>query len=269
MKPCICVGDCEKQRLKDVRAAGFEYIEATFAALARMPEAEYIDRIETAKELGLTVVAACGFFPSDPKLGTFFGGDLDLGAMREFIAAAFGRVGGLHLRSIALGSGFMRRMPDGYAKEKALDFLERFIADEIAPYLEKYDTCLSIEPLQASETNFLNSCCETAALVRHIANDRVGLLCDYFHMRMAGETACDVPKFGDTVRHVHIASPSNSRSFPYAGDGDNEAYAAFFDTLRQLPRFDGFVSVEGGVAKKDEPFSEAAKRTYALLDSLL
>ena len=139
--------------------------------------------------------------------------------------------------------------------------------DIIDAMLEKYDARLNIEELQASETNFINTCREAADIAKAVGHPRVGVLCDFYHMTMGGETAADVPDFAKQVGHVHLASPTSSRSIPYETDGDDEAYRALLKALAENG-FDGRFSAEGGVAG-DRDFAAALKECYTYMKALL
>lgn len=266
MQPLLCVGGYDKQRLAATKAAGFTKVELSFAALAAMSQSEREDYLGTLDELGLTPVAANGFFGQG--LGGFFEDCFDLGKMREYIARAFEVTSAVRWESLAFGSGYMRRVPEGYPMEKAYDFMARFLSDEFVPMLEKYDTYLNIEELQTVETNFVNSCRDAAKLVEAIHHPRVGILCDFYHMSLAGETAADVPDFGKYIRHVHIASPTNNRAVPVADDGDNAAYEAFFAALAEADYPSGYISVEGGLPEGCDA-ADRIQRTYAYLQGAL
>ena len=262
----ICTGGFTPEKLAAVKKAGFTRVEENFAALAMMSESERQERLGLLEELALTPVAANCFFGSN--LPGFFTEAFDLGKMREYIASAFENTRSVHFESIAFGSGYMRKFPEGYAYDKAFDFMCRFLSDEVVPMLETYDARLNIEELQAKETNFINSCREAAKLAAAINHPRVGILCDFFHMSLAGETAADVPDYGTYIGHVHIASPSNDRALPLENDGDNAAYEAFFAALDAAKYPSGYVSIEGGVPDGAD-FADAISRSYRYLHGAL
>lgn len=262
MKPMICISNISEENLPLLRTVGFDSIEVSFAAQAALSPAQAKDYFTMLRELGLTPRAANCFFGQG--LGQFFGNAFDLGKMRDYIARAFENNAYAKWCSIAFGSGYMRRIPEGYDHDRAFDFMAAFLADEVVPMLEKYDAYLNIEELCAVETNFINSCREAAALAKAVGSPRVGVLCDYYHMTLAGETAADVPDFGKAIGHVHVASPSHNREIPFANDKDHNDRTAFFRALSEIPYRGEFVSVEGGVPE-GMPFEQAMRDTYACL----
>lgn len=268
MKPCICIGT-ETQNLKAIYAAGYRHVEIGFAAAALLDKQAYRDFVCRVKDSGLSITAANGFFPSAEKVCTLFGEDFDRSIIRDYVNRAFEQTADLHLTSISFGSGYLRKIPDGFAREKAAERFREIIVTDVVPQLVAHDAYLSVEELQPAETNFLNSCRETAEFVREINHPHVGLLCDFFHMSVAGETPDDVKDFSDVIRHVHIASPSNNRSFPFLHDGDDEKYIAFFKSLENAPHFNGIVSIEGGIDEKDRPYEKAIERSMDMFRAYL
>ena len=264
-EPVICVGGFSPEKLKQTADAGFSFVEVGFSQLATFTEEQMDEYLAVLAQNHLTPVAANGFFGID--LGTFFDGHFDMGKTRDYIARAFERTRKIHFESISFGSGYMRRIPDGYDRERAKEFFVGLLSEEVVPMLEKYDARLNIEELQASETNFINTCREAADIAKAVGHPRVGVLCDFYHMTMGGETAADVPEFAKQVGHVHLASPTSSRSIPYETDGDDSAYRAFLKALAENG-FDGRFSAEGGVAG-DRDFAAALKECYTYMKALL
>ena len=264
-EPAMCIGGFSPEQIKQTADAGFSFVEVSFSQLAAFTEAQMDDYLGLLAENHVTPIAANGFFGSG--LGAFFDGSFDLGKTREYIARAFETTRKIHFESISFGSGYMRKIPDGYDRARAVDFFVGLLSDEVVPLLEKYDAHLNIEELQASETNFINTCREAASIAKAVHHPRVGVLCDFYHMSKAGETASDVPVFAGTLGHVHLASPTSSRSIPYAADGDGAAYQAFLKALAENG-YDHRFSVEGGVAG-NRNFAAALKECYDYLVGLL
>lgn len=239
----MCIVPRTDEEIVHIRNAGFEYAELTFSQLAAMTEEQVREHLDFLDSLGFKYVAANGFFGS--TLPAFFDGSFDVGLAREYIAGAFEKTKMIRWESIAFGSGFMRKVPDGYPLEKAYEFMAQFIKEEIVPCLDKYDAYLNIEELNSKETNFINTCRDAVKLVKMVDHPRVGILCDFYHMSLGGETYEDVQDFVKYIGHVHIASPSNNRYPPHENDGDGEKYTAFFDALKAGGYKNGSISVEG------------------------
>lgn len=267
MKPTICIGGFDDERLKKTRDAGFKYVEISFGEVALKTEAELKEYLSKLDELGLVPVAGNGFFPwtLKPENG-FFQPEFDIGAVKEYIEMAFEKTACIKWNSIAFGSGRFRVMPEGYDIKKAEDLFCSVISDIVVPKLEKYDAVLSIEELNSGETNFLNSCTQVMDIAKRVNHPKVGILCDYYHMSLAGETAADVPDFAKYITHIHIASPSNNRTVPFAYDSDKDNYDAFFASLKACGYKHEYLSVEGHLPG-DVDEQKALNDCYEFLNS--
>ncbi len=263
--PVLCIGGFSDERLRIASEVGFSSVEVSFSELSTKTDGQLKDYLSLLDSLSLTPVAANGFFKNG--LTPLFEPNFDRGALRDYIAHVFEATEPLGLSSISFGSGSMRCLPDGYEREKAEDFFCEFLLTEITPYLDKNDTYLNIEELQVSETNFINSCREAARLAERIGHPRIGVLCDFYHMSLAGETAEDVPNFAPFVRHVHLASPTSNRAIPHEKDGDDASYRAFFRAL-DASSYNGYFSLEGGIADANR-FAEALADSFSYVSSLL
>lgn len=266
MKPCICLGGYNEDTIKMARNAGFKYVELNFSLIANKSDAEYKEYVGFVRDLGLIPVAANGFFPGNWPIENGFFQNFDRVMANEYVDMAFEKTKDIKFNSIAFGSGNFRKIPEGYSRDKAKEIFSSFIAETVVPKLEKYDAVLSIEELNNKETNFLNSCAEALEIVNMVGSDRVGILCDYFHMTMAGETAKDVSSFIHGVTHIHIASPTNKRCFPIPTDGDHDNYVAFFEALKKNGYKHEYLSVEGGIPA-GRPADESFNICYNYLSS--
>lgn len=253
----ICIGPYTDEQIISIKEAGFEQVELSFSKLAAMTDEQVREYLDMLDSLGFKYVAANGFFGTG--VNCFFDGSFDVRQVREYVSMAFEKTRMIKWESIAFGSGFMRKVPDGYPMDEAYEFMAQLLKEEIAPFLEKYDAYLNVEELNSGETNFINSCAEAAKLVKLVNHPRIGILCDFYHMSLAGETHEDLPQFAEHIGHVHIASPSNGRVFPYESDGDNEKYRAFLNALKDTGYKNGYISIES-VIPDGLDFASAAKK---------
>ena len=134
-EPVICVGGFSPEKLKQTADAGFSFVEVGFSQLATFTEEQMDEYLAVLAQNRLTPVAANGFFGTD--LGTFFDGYFDIGKTRDYIARAFERTRKIHFESISFGSGYMRRIPDGYDRERAKEYFVSLLLVEVVPMLEK------------------------------------------------------------------------------------------------------------------------------------
>ena len=105
MKIGFCAG---LDRIGDVAAAGFDYIEPPISAMAAWTEEEFEAKLNAAQKIGLPVYSFNVMFPGDMAL-------LDAGQdarIREYLERAFRRVSLLGGRIAVFGSGRSRKRPE-------------------------------------------------------------------------------------------------------------------------------------------------------------
>lgn len=267
MLPVVCVGGFTEADLAAVRNAGFTRVEISLSEVAAMDGQTLDAYAALLGSLGLTAVAANCFFPQKIEGMTgFFDGSYDENALDHYVGTAMEKTARFPLTSIGFGSGGMRRVTDSLSQAQATEKLRDILRRIVLPRVAERGAILAVEPLNARVTDFLNTCAEGAAFVRTLDDAHAGLLCDFFHLTHGGETPADIPSFRDTLRHVHIASPSNGNNVPLSGDGDTAAYASFVKALA-ANGYDGFVSVEG-LFPKDRSHADALADAFRLLQSL-
>lgn len=85
----------------------------------------------------------------------------------------------LGVRTVVLGSGQARNVPNDFNRDKAYDQLKDFINKAKNECIDR-NQMLTIEPLHKGETNFINSCVEA----QHVINDipEVLITADCYHI---------------------------------------------------------------------------------------
>ena len=215
----------------------YDYIELPLAQLTELSEADFSFVKKAAADCGIPIEACNNFFPATQRLT---GENADHKAALDYAKKALARAAELGVKAVVLGSSGAKNIPEGFPKEKAreqfIDLLGK-INDIAAPL----DIEIVIEPLNRTESNFVNSLPEGLEIARAVNKSHIRLLADYYHMRMEDEPMSNVIEAGDMLRHTHIAA-KKGRKFPAAGDGED--YAAFAEALRGIG-YSGRVSVEG------------------------
>jgi len=125
--------------------------------------------------------------------------DRALGVFREMID----KVAGLGVRVVVLGSGQARSYPDTYHPARArMQFLDFALAAH--DYCAERGIQLTLEPLNRTETNFLNSCAETRALIE---GTPLTIAVDCFHVVSEGLSITDeLAAATGRVGHAHTSS---------------------------------------------------------------
>lgn len=137
-----------------------------------------------------------------------------------------------------LGSGTARMIPDGYSKERATKEFVR-LCKKMAHLGKKYNITIVIEPLQQSETNFINTVRQGVEIVRAVNHPNLGVLADFFHMMRENEDPQALVEAGVWLKHCHIAEKEERT--PPGVKGDD--FTPYFRALKQI-NYKGSLSLE-------------------------
>jgi D-psicose/D-tagatose/L-ribulose 3-epimerase len=119
--------------------------------------------------------------------------------------------------------------------------------------LDAHEMMLSIEPVNRSESFFLNTGAEAKALCKAVNHPRVGVTIDTFHANIEEKNIADaVRTLGKHLTHVHASE--NDRGLLGSGHVDFPGIVA---ALRQI-EYGGFLMIEGFGYSESEPDSLGA-----------
>ena len=240
------IGFCAKlDRINEVAAAGFDYIEPPVSAAAAWTEEEFEKYLDAAKNAPIPVPSFNVLFPGDIAL---LGPDADEQTITRYLHGAFARVRKLGGKVVVFGSGRSRKRPETVTYADAFRRLTE-IARLIGEIAAQYGLTIVIEPLNRGETNMINSVAEGACLAAAANHPSVKLLADYYHVAVEGHAPEDLARVGG-IAHCHIAT-LNGRRAPLEAD---EGFKTMFAAMKQTS-YDGLISVEGGIDElvKDGP----------------
>lgn len=123
----------------------------------------------------------------------------------------------------------------------------------LGPVLDEYDMTLSIEPVNRSESLFLNTGAEAKALCEAVGHARVGVTIDTFHANIEEKNiASSVRLLGARLKHIHASE--NDRGLLGSGHVD---FPAIVGALRSIG-YEGFLMIEGFGWLASEPDSLGA-----------
>lgn len=255
----LTIGACRGP--KDATAfakGGAEYLEISCAGelVPLAPDAEWRERRARLKDCALPLRAANGFLPGSLRAtGSEAGHD----AILEYVKVAFPRAAEVGIRMITFGSAAARQVPEGFAKVDAELQFTALLARLAAPAAE-HGVTVGVEPLQASECNFLNRLEEARRLVAAVDHPAIRLTADVFHMMRAGEEPDAIRKAGALVAHLHVAE-KRARTAP-AVDGDD--FRPWLRALKEIG-YGGLLSLECGWEEPERqlPAAIAALRGQA------
>ena len=231
------IGVCGLNRAEVAVASGMAYLEANVSSFLVPEDSDEAFAAQRAKadSLGLPIETANGFFPRDILV---VGPDADLERALRYSETAIRRASEAGLEILVLGSSRSRSIPEGFSREEAE---EQFLSllKGMAPAAEKYGVIVAIEPLQQSETNFINTVKEGAEMARRAGSPNIAVIADFYHMAREGEPATDIIGAADKLVHCHIAEVGNRT--PPGVDGDD--FTPYFKALKEIG-YRGRVSIE-------------------------
>jgi sugar phosphate isomerase/epimerase len=218
-------------------SAGYSYLEESVRSFLVPSESEEVfnEKLALLKSSGIPVEACNSFLPGELKC---VGPEIHHEKILQFAEIAFRRAEQAGIRTIAFGSGGSRTIPENFPREEAK---QQFIAlcRQMAPVAKKYKVVISLEPLNKSECNFINSVAEGGEIVKSVNHSNFRLLADFYHMFMEEEGPESFTEYGKYVSHIHLAE-KEGRSAPGV---HGEDFTAFFKALKKAG-YTGRISVE-------------------------
>lgn len=231
------IGICGTGWLDAADSCGLNYIEANVSGFL-MPEKsdeEFASNKELAAKMNPPIYSANGFFPGDIK---FVGPDAEMERAIEYSKTAIRRASEIGIKVLVLGSSRSRNIPEGFSREEAeKQFLT--LLKGMAPTAKKYGVLIAIEPLQAEESNFINTVKEGAELARKTHSKNICVLADIFHMARMNESPQDIIDAADKLVHCHIAEKEERTAPGVKGDD----FTPYFEALKKI-KYKGRISFE-------------------------
>lgn len=228
----------------------YDYLEPAVAAMMGMED----DAFRRARDLLLaSPLRAESANCLLPGTAVLYGEKKDTEAVYESVKRAFSRLAEIGCHLVVFGSGRARRVPDGMTRAAAEACFTEVVAG-VADLAVPYGIRVAIEPLRASETNYLHTLAEGAAVARLTGRDNVGVTADLYHMAASGEGMGALSAIGERLFHAHISNPSD-RSFPAREKAADFAECRAFLLGLRAANYRGCLTVE---AVKGDAATEAA-----------
>lgn len=239
-------------------AAGFRLIGTSVSSLLApgLSEAQFAAGLRQVQGARCRVYMCNVLFPAELKIA---GPAVQEEQVMQYLGAVLDRAQKAGIRNLVLGSGGARRLPEGTDRDSAL---AAFIAlgRKMATAAADRGVTLILESLNRSETNFINTLGEAAAVVRAVHHPAFRLNADIYHMMKEGEPPAAILEAGDLVVYCELAEPEE-RTLPGVKGAD---FRPYFRALRRI-RYRGPIMVEGRVTD----LAAEAPRAHAYLTAQL
>jgi len=218
-------------------ASGFRMIgESVRRILAPdITEEAFEQHLQAIKSAKCKVVSCNLFFPADLKIA---GPEVDQSRVLRYAETVLSRAQKAGVKIIVLGSGGSRNIPAGYDREKAsADFVS--LGKKLAQIAARYKVTIVLENLERTETNFITSLKEAAAIVKAINHPGLRLNADIFHMMRQQEPPSDIVDAGNLVALSELAEVEK-RTLPGVMGDDFKPYLY---ALKKI-NYKGFIFIE-------------------------
>jgi sugar phosphate isomerase/epimerase len=214
----------------------FAFIEENIQTLL-VPEADeaaFAERLKIVRQLRKPVYAANRLLPADlPPIGP----KVDQPRLTKWLETVMERSERAGVKIIVWGSGASRKLPAGWAREKAR---EQFIdlAGKAAGMAARHGVTIVIEPLCGHDSDFIRSLAEGADIVDAVNHPNLRLLADFWHMIHEQEPPEEIIRWKHHLEHVHLSELGMDRGEPGRRGDDLRPYLA---ALRQAGYTKGVV----------------------------
>ncbi len=233
MKVGVCTPYANAEKILDQ----VDFVEEVVGRLlvGEADDAAFAAASAGATKCGLPIPAVNRFVPGHLKST---GPNVDMDALLAYVKVVMSRAQQLGITTIAYGSGGSRKLDDGVVPAEAMDQFAGIVRD-MAPIAQAHGITIVIEPLHNAECNFINSLQEGAEIVVKADHPNVKLLADFYHMLRDGEDPEEIVRFGDMIRHVHLAEEAERTAPGVAGDD----FRPFLTALKEIG-YDSGISIE-------------------------
>lgn len=236
---------------------GYDYVELPLAQLMELSDAEFVAVKKVTSGCNIKVEACNNFFPATHRLT---GENANHHAALEYARFALEKAAELGAEIVVLGSSGAKNIPAGFPTEKAREQFVQLLGN-ISSIADPLGITVAIEPLNKLESNFVNTVTEGYEIAQDVSKPAIGLLADYYHLRMEDEPLSAISEAGNKLCHIHLAAKKD-RVFPKADDGED--YAAFIATLK-AGAYSGRISIEAF----SDSVEKDAEQSLALMKKII
>lgn len=239
-------------------ASGFRLTGTSVSNLLgpNVSEEEFHAKLQSIKTARCKVYMCNVLFPGNLKIA---GPEVDERKVMEHLTFVLARAKKAGIKKLILGSGGARKLPEGYDNAKAVaDFIR--LGKKMAVAARQHGVTIILESLNSTETNFINTLKEAAAVVRGVNHQAFRLNADIYHMMKEDEPPQEIINAKDLIVYCEIAE-KDKRTLPGVTGDD---FRPYLKALRQI-RYQGPIMVEG----RFSDLAKEAPQAHAYLVSQL
>jgi D-psicose/D-tagatose/L-ribulose 3-epimerase len=227
--------------LPEAAGLGFDYVELSLAAVAALPEADFIELADWVDAAGIQVRACRDMLPDDLAVT---GPGVNATALHGYLRHALGRARRLGVKAVALDAAKSRAVSDDgdfpYAWRQLGNFLRL-----CQGHAKECGITVCLEPLRKADCSLLNLVSEATLIAGLLQLDRIAVAAHWGHMSMASEPMDALWRAAPLLRHVHLEN-ALTRRLPAPGDGED--YARMLSPLNVMG-YAGGISLCGTITE--------------------
>ena len=217
--------------------AGYDYIETQLSVIAGFDDEKYIKLKKILADRNIPCKANFLLFPHSMILA---GDNFDMNVIKAHAEKVLAVAADFGSETVVFGNGGSRAVKDGMDRAQVYAQMVEIVA-AVDPICAKFSVDVVVEPLNFKETNMINSYMDGVNLIKDAGAKNIGVLCDWYHVRMNGQTADDIIGHESYLKHLHIARPQG-RTIP-SPDDDMSEYANFAEVIKKVG-YDNKISIE-------------------------
>ena len=242
-------------KIGDIAETGYDYIELPLSLVAAGNEENFQKYLTAIQNAPIQAESFNCFFPGHIAL---MGDGVDEETVLTYVEKALSRAARLGGKLAVVGSGKSRSIPENAAPEKAREDFCRLLR-RCGDVAEKNGMTIVLEPLNRTETNFINTVNEGLEICRRVDHPSVQCLVDFYHFHQSGESLKAIENSGGLIAHVHV-SEGETREMP-STPAQLEQCRRWAEALRKC-EYRGNVSLEGFFKPN---FREDIQETHKML----
>jgi sugar phosphate isomerase/epimerase len=214
------------KNIRKLEEAGYDYIECRMDTVASLLDPDFAKMKRVVSNSTIPCEVLNFFFPPELKVvGAVNSLEID-----RYIERAIARASALGVKTLVVGSGKSRFVPQGWSKDKARSqFAEALTA--VGRRAGREGITIVIEAIRSSSTNLINNLKEAAALCEDVAEPNVYIMADYNQMVGDKENMNQIVETAKLIRHFHLIDTKTSY-FPL--DLNNHGLQVFFDAIKTI-----------------------------------